>query len=486
MRKSILLILLFPVIFSCSRVEAPEPYGPVPSARQLAWQEMEFYAFVHFNMNTFTNKEWGYGDESPTLFNPSDLDCRQWASVAKEAGMKGIILTAKHHDGFCLWPSAYTEHSVKNSPWKNGKGDVVKELSEACKEYGLKMGIYLSPWDRNSAMYGTPEYITYYRNQLRELLGNYGEIFEVWFDGANGGTGFYGGARENRKIDRKTYYDWLNTRKIVRELQPNAVMFSDAGPDVRWVGNERGFANETNWSRLSRNEFWPGSPNYRQLTSGQEDGTDWVPAECDVSIRPGWFYHPEQDTLVKSVEQLLDIYYKSVGRNGSFLLNLPVDRTGQVNAHDVQRLKEYKKALEKEFPENLAAGKKVTATSWRGQSSKFNPKNVTDGDKTTYWCTDDDVLKASLVIDLGQPVQVNRLLVQEAIRLGQRVQKFSIDAMIAGRWEPVMSGTTIGAKRILRFPDVMTSKIRFNILEAKACPVISNIELMDATEIKGF
>jgi len=485
MRKIIFIIWIFPAFVACNKTGAPEPYGPVPSPRQLTWQKMEFYAFVHFNMNTFTNKEWGYGDESPKLFNPTNLDCRQWARVAKDAGMKGIILTAKHHDGFCLWPSVYTEHSVKNSPWKNGEGDVVKELSEACKEYGLKMGIYLSPWDRNSKLYGTPEYITYYRNQLRELLGNYEEIFEVWFDGANGGTGYYGGARENRKIDRKTYYDWPNTRKIVRELQPDAVMFSDAGPDVRWVGNERGFANETNWSRLSRNEFWPGSPNYRELTSGQEDGTDWVPAECDVSIRPGWFYHPEQDTLVKSVKQLLDIYYKSIGRNGSFLLNLPVDRTGQVNSNDVQRLKEFREALDKEFAKNLAAGKEVTASSWRGQSSKFKPGNILDGNTSTYWCTDDEVLTASIVINLGQPVPVNRFLAQEVIRLGQRVQKFSVEAFVNGDWTPIVMGTTIGAKRILRFPTVTTGKIRFNILESKACPTICNIELFDAPEFQS-
>ena len=298
---------------------------------------MEFYAFVHFNMNTFTNMEWGFGNENPELFNPTDLDCRQWARVCKEAGMKGIILTAKHHDGFCLWPSEYTEHSVKNSPWKNGKGDVVRELSEACKEYGLKMGIYLSPWDRNNADYGKPEYITYFRNQLRELLTNYGDIFEVWFDGANGGTGYYGGANEERRIDRTTYYDWENTRKIVRELQPMACMFSDAGPDIRWVGNEQGWAGKTNWCTLNRDDFAPGVvSDLKFLQQGQEDGTDWVPAEVDVSIRPGWYYHPSEDHKVKSLPQLLDIYYHSVGRNASFLLNLPVDKRGLVNENDVQ------------------------------------------------------------------------------------------------------------------------------------------------------
>jgi len=295
---SFLWTLFFAI--SCSNVQSPEPVLPIPSERQLAWHDMEFYAFVHFNMNTFSNMEWGFGDEDPKLFNPTDLDCRQWAKVCKDAGMKGIILTAKHHDGFCLWPSKYTEHSVKNSAWKNGEGDVVGELAAACKEYGLKLGIYLSPWDRNHPDYGKPEYITYFRNQLRELLTNYGDIFEVWFDGANGGTGYYGGAREERRIDRTTYYDWENTRKIVRELQPNACMFSDAGPDIRWCGNEQGWVRETNWCTLNRDDFAPGVvADLEDLRSGQENGTHWVPAEVDVSIRPGWYYHPSEDHKVK-------------------------------------------------------------------------------------------------------------------------------------------------------------------------------------------
>lgn len=482
MYKFLSLLIYLPLLAACHTAEPPAPWGPVPSPRQLAWQNMEFYAFVHFNMNTFTDKEWGYGDESPALFNPTDLDCRQWARVAKEAGMKGIILTAKHHDGFCLWPSAFTEHSVKNSPWKNGKGDVVKELAEACREYGLKMGIYLSPWDRNSALYGTPEYITYYRNQLRELLTNYGEIFEIWFDGANGGTGYYGGARENRKIDRKTYYDWPNTRKIVRELQPDAVMFSDAGPDIRWVGNEHGFAGETNWSRLNRDEFYPGSPNFRLLNTGQEEGKDWVPAECDVSIRPGWFYHPAQDTMVKSVHRLMEIWFKSVGRNGSLLLNLPVDTTGKVNPHDVQRLQEFRAARDAAFRTDLARGKKVHAGTWRGHDPHFRPANVTDGLDSTYWCTDDTVTSASLTIDLEAEKTVNCILVREFIPLGQRVEKFSVDAWQNGGWHSMAEATTIGNKRILRFPGVKTTRIRLNIEMSKACPVISTVELYQIPE----
>ncbi|MCB0630765.1 MAG: alpha-L-fucosidase, partial [Lewinella sp.] len=291
MRNLYFLFFFFSAFIACQpEVNPPAPVLPVPDQKQLDWQELEFYAFVHFNMNTFTNMEWGFGDESPELFNPAELDCRQWAKVCKDAGMKGIILTAKHHDGFCLWPSEYTEHSVKNSPWKDGKGDVVQELADACKEYGLKLGVYLSPWDRNHADYGTPEYLTYFRNQLRELLTNYGEVFEVWFDGANGGTGYYGGANEERRVDKTTYYDWPNTYKIVRELQPHAVLFSDAGPDVRWVGNEDGHAFRTMWSNLMRDSVYPGMPDYSQkYASGQENGTHWVPGETNVSIRPGWF-----------------------------------------------------------------------------------------------------------------------------------------------------------------------------------------------------
>ena len=308
-------------------VEPPPPFGPLPSERQLALHQMEFYGFVHFTVNTFTDKEWGYGDEPESVFNPTDFSAEQIVQTAKAAGMKGLIVTAKHHDGFCLWPSKFTEHSVKNSPWQNGHGDFVGAMAEACYKAGLKFGVYLSPWDRNRADYGTPEYLTYYRNQLRALMTNYGPIFEVWFDGANGGNGFYGGAKEKRTIDRQNYYDWPNTRSIVRELQPQACMFSDAGPDVHWIGNERGTAGETFWDTLNPAGRCPGSDK-AGLNSGERDGTDWIPGECDVSIRPGWFYHASQDAKVKTPEQLLDLYFKSAGHGASLLLNLPPDRRG--------------------------------------------------------------------------------------------------------------------------------------------------------------
>ncbi len=480
-RLFFLIVLL--ITASCSNVTPPEPVFPVPSERQLAWNDMEFYAFIHFNMNTFSNMEWGFGDEDPDMFNPSELDCRQWARICKEAGMKGIILTAKHHDGFCLWPTATTEHSVKNSSWKNGKGDVVRELADACKEYGLKLGLYLSPWDRNNPEYGNDKYIEIFKTQLRELMTNYGDVFEVWFDGANGGTGYYGGANEERRIDRKTYYDWENTRQIVRDLQPMACMFSDAGPDVRWIGNEEGWAPETNWSPLRRDEFYPGSPNYLELRSGHEDGDYWVPAEVNVSIRPGWYYHPYEDHKVKTLPQLLDIYYNSIGRNGSLLINFPVDKRGLIHEEDEEQILKLAEAVKADFANDLAAGKKAEATNVRGNSKKYKADNVVDDDPDTYWATDDGVIQASVTIDLGEETTFNRFLVQEDIRLGQRVKKFSVEAYINNKWEEIDSQTTIGRKRILRLPETTASKVRFTVIDSKACPVITKIGIYHAPKV---
>lgn len=466
------------LISSCSEVKPPEPFGPLPSDRQLAWHEMEYYMFVHLTVNTFTDKEWGYGDEEPSVFNPTELDCRQWAKVAKEAGMKGIIITAKHHDGFCLWPSAYTRHSVKNSKWRDGKGDVLKELRAACDEFGLKLGVYLSPWDRNSPVYGTPEYLVYYRNQLRELLTQYGEIFEVWFDGANGGDGYYGGARETRRIDNKTYYDWSNTHSIVRELQPMACMFSDAGPDVRWVGNERGMGSLTNWCLLNKDEMYPGGNFAGILGEGHENGKYWVPAEVDVSIRRGWFYHPSQDSLVRSPENLLELYYSSVGRNSNLLLNVPPDRRGLLHENDVKSLLGFRDLREKEFAQELAKGKKAIASSERGKN--YSARNINDGNSETYWATPDDVISADITIYLGKETEVNRILLQEYIKLGQRVREFKVEGLSDGQWISLVDGTTIGYKVIRKFPVIKTSKIRVRIISSKACPVISNIELFRA------
>ncbi|MGA1977262.1 MAG: alpha-L-fucosidase [Bacteroidales bacterium] len=478
LKRILLPFISFLIISSCSQVGPPKPFGPVPSDRQLSWHEMEYYMFVHFTVNTFTDMEWGYGDEKESVFNPSGLDCRQWAKVAKDAGMKGIIITARHHDGFCLWPSMYTSHSVKNSPWKNGRGDVLKELKAACDEYGLKMGIYLSPWDRNSAVYGTPAYLNYYRDQLRELLTRYGDIFEVWLDGANGGDGYYGGAREMRHIDPKTYYDWSNTDRIIRDLQPKAVIFSDAGPDVRWVGNENGKGSLTNWCLLNRDGMYPGGNFADILGSGNENGNYWVPAEVDVSIRPGWFWHKSQDSLVRSPENLMDLYYSSVGMNCNLLLNVPPDKRGLLNENDIRSLLAFRDLREKEFSIDVAKSKNVTASDVRGKD--FSPSNVNDGNPDTYWATRDGRNSGEIIIDLGRATEVNRIVIQEYIKLGQRVQEFSIAGLIDGKWVTLAEGTTIGYKIIRKFPVIKAKKIKVSIIKSRACPVISNIELYRA------
>ncbi len=459
-----------------SPVPPPKPFGPVPTERQLRWHEMEFYGFLHFTVNTFTDKEWGYGDESETVFNPTDFDADQIVRVAKDAGMKGLILTAKHHDGFCLWPSQYTEHSVKNSPWRNGKGDVVKEISEACRKQGLKFGVYLSPWDRNHPQYGQPEYVTYYRNQLRELLTNYGDIFAVWFDGANGGDGFYGGAREKRTIDNRTYYDWPNTWKIVRELMPMAVMFSDAGPDMRWVGNERGIAGDPGWATVNAAGRYPGGSS-EGLNSGERPGTDWIPAECDVSIRPGWFYHSSEDAKVKTPAQLLDIYYKSVGRGACLNLNLPPDRRGRISDNDMQSLREFRKVLDETFAQNLAGAAKVEASSVRGRSPEFAAVKVLDSSRNTYWSTDDGVTNAELIVTLPTPKTFNVVELREYLPLGQRVDAFALDRWQEGKWVEFAKATSIGNRRLLRVDPVTTEKVRLRITQAAASPALSEFGL---------
>jgi alpha-L-fucosidase len=395
--------------------------------------------------------------------------------------MKGIIITAKHHSGFCLWPSKYTAYSVKNAPWKNGKGDVVREMADACKEYGLKLGVYLSPWDRNHSDYGKSEYITYFRNQLTELLTNYGPIFEVWFDGANGGTGYYGGANENRKIDRTTYYDWSNTYKTIRKLQPNIVIWNDGGDraDLRWVGTEGGWVGETNWSLLNAK----GDVPFDMLHYGVENGDSWVPAEVNTSIRPEWFYHPGEDAKVKTVPQLMDTYYNSVGRNGTLLLNFPIMPNGLIHPNDEKAALGLAKAVKEAFAVNLAAKTKATASNVRGKSKQFDAVNAIDNNKETYWATDDDVTDASLTINFGKPTHFNRFLAQEYIRLGQRVKAFTVEALVDGNWKEVAKGTTIGYKRILRFPTVKATQLRFIISDSKACPLISNIAIYNAPQL---
>lgn len=474
-------ILLSLIFLATNTVKAQEAYGPVPNENQMRWQEMEYYAFIHLSINTYTDMAWGKGDEDIKMFNPTELDCRQWARICKEAGMKGIILTAKHHSGFCLWPSKYTEYSVKNAPWKNGKGDIMREMADACKEYGLKLGVYLSPWDRNHADYGKPEYITYFRNQLTELLTNYGDVFEVWFDGANGGDGYYGGANEIRKIDRKTYYDWKNTYELVRKLQPNIVIWNDNGDraDLRWVGTEAGYVGKTNWSLL----YATGDVQENMLRYGVEDGNAWVPAEVNTSIRPEWFYHLREDSKVKTLPQLMDTYYNSIGRNGTLLLNFPVMPNGLIHKNDEKAALEFAQAVKEAFAVNLAKKVKVEASNVRENNTKFGADKTVDGDKETYWATDANRNTASLTVYFDKPTTFNRFLVQEYIRLGQRVKSFTVEAYVKGEWKELAKETTIGYKRILCFPSVEATKLRFTITDSKSSPLISTIEIYNAPQI---
>jgi len=462
-------------------VGPPAPYGPVPSARQLEWERMEFVGFAHFTVDTFTGKEWGYGDESETVFNPTNFDASQIVGVARKAGMKELILTCKHHDGFCLWPSRYTEHSVKGSPWLGGHGDVVREISRACHQEGLKFGIYLSPWDRNSSLYGTPAYITYYRNQMTELLTGYGPISEVWLDGANGGDGYYGGTRETRKIDRRSYYDWPGTIELVRRLQPLACIFSDAGPDIRWVGNEGGIAGDPCWETLNRRDFFPGDADERRLNSGDRPGTDWVPAECDVSIRPGWFYHPEENDRVKTPQQLLEIYFKSVGRGATMLLNIPPDRNGQIHPADIASLEEFARLRGAIFANDLARQANVSASNFRDASRRYSPANVIKGKRGRYWATDDGVTNASIVLEFPWPVTFNVVRLREYLPLGQRVEGFVLEQWKAGQWQIFERGESIGNCRLTRGEDVTTERVRLRITRAPVCPAISEFGLFYET-----
>lgn len=455
----------------------PAPYGPLPSARQLRWHELEFYGFLHFSINTFTDREWGYGDESPALFDPTAFDAEQIVRTAQEAGMSGLILTCKHHDGFCLWPSRYTTHSVRNAAWQAGRGDVVKEVSEACGRHGLRFGVYLSPWDRNHAEYGRPAYVEYFRNQLRELLTGYGPIFEVWLDGANGGDGYYGGARETRRIDRETYYDWPATWALVRRLQPDAVLFSDAGPDVRWVGNEHGIAGETCWATSSREDFVPGRADPARLNRGDRPGTHWVPAECDVSIRPGWFHHSSEDDAVKTGADLVDLYYASIGRGASWLLNVPPDRRGRIHEHDIRSLRALRRTLDATFDRDLAAGARASASAVRanGADPRFAAANVLDGRRDTYWATDDPVTTPQLTLDFGRSITFNVVRLREHLPVGQRVEAFALDAWQDAGWVEYAAATSIGNLRLVRGAPVTTSKLRLRITRAPVCPAISEV-----------
>lgn len=460
---------------------APAPIAPLPLPQQVEWQKMETYAFIHYGLNTFCDREWGFGDTAPQMFNPSRMDVDQWVRTFKDAGMQGVIIVAKHHDGFTMWPCELTEYNITKSAYdgpknKDGKVDIIQELRNACDKYGLKMGLYLSPWDRNHADYGNEKYVEYYHETLRQLMTRYGELFEVWFDGANGGDGYYGGANEKRTIDRRNYYNFPKIYDIVHQYQPNAIIFGDGGPGCRWVGNESGYASATNWSFLRAKEVYPGYPNYRELQYGHADGDTWIPSECNTSIRPGWFYHPEEDDKVKTPEQLTDLYYRSVGHNGTFLLNFPIDREGRVHPVDSVNAIAFYQKVRSELAHNLLAGAKAKVSSER---KGFKAANITDGSWDTYWATPDGVTSGSIEFRMKKPTKVNRLMIQEYISLGQRVKSFFVEAKVGGKWQQIDCGeetTTIGYKRLLRFATVEASALRITITDARGPLCINNVE----------
>lgn len=448
-----------------------------PSERQLEWQKMEFTCFICYGINTFTDKEWGTGKENPQIFNPTNLDAKQWARTAKEAGMKMILLTCKHHDGFCLWPSKFTDFSVASSPWRNGKGDLVREVSEACKEFDLKFAVYLSPWDMNYSGYGTEAYNDYFVNQLEELLTNYGPIAEVWFDGACG----EGPNGKKQKYDFERYY------QTIRRLQPNAVI-AVMGPDVRWVGTESGYGRDTEWSvipvsqnnleqiaassqqRIGTGTFVPdGNVMEKDLGSREKlqdtQGVIWYPSEVDVSIRPGWFYHKSQDTLVKTPQKLIDIFYNSVGKNSLLLLNLPPDKRGLIHENDVQALQNMHRILQQTFRYNL-----LTMSSLQKEKACLMDANL-----TTYWMP--KINEAVLPFSFTEELKFDRLVVQENITEGQRIERFRLEYKKNGNWLTASEGTTIGYKRILRFPQISAKELRLVILESRDIPQIAEIGL---------
>jgi len=436
--------LCFFLFISCTTLFAQNL--PKPSPAQVAWQQLETTAFLHFTVNTFTDKEWGDGTESPSIFNPVKLDARQWVAALKAGGFKMCIITAKHHDGFCLWPSKYTDHSVKSSPWKNGQGDVVKEVADACREYGLKFGFYLSPWDQHEKSYGTDQYNDFYKSQLKELLTNYGEVHEVWFDGARGPNA------------KDMQYDFKGYWALVKQLQPKAVCFSDAGPGVRWVGNESGNAGETCWSTIITQGMAPGVADSKYLNTGDEKGTEWIPAETDVSIRPGWFYHPKEDDKVRSPKNLVNLYYQSTGRNSLLLLNVPPNREGLLCPQDVAAIKEYRSILNETFKTNLAKSGKI--------------KSLVDNKLSTWVALPENT---PMDINLPKTATFDRFLLQENIAEGQRIAEAKLEYWNGQEWQLIKQFTTVGYKRLLRFEPVTTAKLRLTVLRALAPAQIAEV-----------
>jgi alpha-L-fucosidase len=439
--------------------------NPIPSKKQVDWQALEYYGFIHFNMNTFTNLEWGEGQENPINFNPTNLDCNQWARIAKNAGMKGLILTVKHHDGFALYPSKFTMYTVAKSNWKNGKGDVVKDLSEACKKYGIKLGIYLSPWDRNHPDYGTDKYNLIYVEMQKELLTNYGPIFEFWYDGANG----------EGPNGKKQIYNWPLFNNTVLKYQPNAIQFSDSGPDIRWVGNERGFAYDKTWSPINRDEIYPGFPKFDLYRNGQENGTHWVSPEVDVSIRPGWYYHADQDSKVKSPDSLMKIYVASVGRNSNLLLNIPVDRRGLIHPNDSISMIGFKQLRDKGLVNLLLKNDQISTSS---NHSGKSIAELIDKNTKTFWAANKADQSPLININLQTPKLINAIMIQEPIFMGQRIIQFKVLLTDENGAKEEIICQTIGNKRIVTFKQRKVKNIEIEFLKSRGQVLISNVELL--------
>lgn len=449
MKRIIFLVCLFAGSYVVSNAQAT-PQLPVPTSQQLEWHGMEFYLFMHFGPNTFTDLEWGHGNEKEEIFNPAKLDCNQWCRIAKAAGAKGIIITAKHHDGFCLWPSKFSKHTVRESKWKNGKGDVLKELSAACQKYGLKFGVYISPWDRNHPDYGTDKYNDVFVNMMKEILTQYGPVWELWWDGANG----------EGPNGKKQVYDWKRFEKTVRELSPNTVVFSDIGPDIRWCGNENGVAGKTNWNYLDTIGFMRGAggPPQDTLNAGNAMGKNWIPAECDVSIRPGWFYHKAEDDKVKTPAQLFQLYLKSVGRGANLLLNVPPDGTGLLTTYDSASLAGFKKLLDDNFSTDLLAGEHISLQNIRAGTSGLS--------YNTEFRFDGDLLQKPGIIEYKFPVskKMNCIVLKERLNNGQKIRKMYIKLELADGSMRQLYTSTIGNKRILTFPTLDVKNIKFMML----------------------
>lgn len=468
--KSLIGLIAFSAMAACNASDAdlqnePAPYGPTPTAAQLNWHEMELYCLIHFTPTTFQNKEWGFGDAPADLFNPLHFNANQIAAAAKSAGFNGLISVAKHHDGFCLWPTKTTDYNISHSPWRDGRGDMVKEFMEAARKQDMQFGIYVSAWDRHDAAYGDEKYAEAYREQLRELYSGYGELFTSWHDGANGGDGYYGGANEMRRIDRSSYYEWEEkTWPITREMQPKAVIFSDIGPDTRWIGNEKGIAPETSWATFTpigpdSGKAAPGHVDDRFLGSGQRDGKFWIPAECDVPLRPGWFYHPEQDHQVKTPDELFDLYLKSVGRGAALNLGLAPNTEGLLHPTDVASLEGFGKKLTETFATNLAVGAQFEASNVRDDhANHFGPNNLLDDDRYSYWATDDDETSPELVVDLGRGKTFDLIRLRENIKLGQRLDSVWVDIWEEGSWTPLARATSIGSSRIIPLETPITAQ----------------------------